>query len=176
MTNLLFAALLLAASAAKPAATPAATASVAPSAAASPAASAVSTPETGTAGSTVAAPSGLEITWHGQSCFMMRTPGKTTVLMDPVAYEIGYKPPTVKADLVTISHEHPDHNNLKMVEVSGAAAGGAEVIRGLTKDGWADIDESVGDVHVTSVHVFHDDEKGKKFGRNTIFLFDVAGR
>jgi len=158
--------LLAAALAASPVASPVA----------SPISSAVSTPEAGTAGSTVSAPSGLEITWHGQSCFMMRTPGKTTVLMDPVAYEIGYKPPTVKADLVTISHEHPDHNNLKMVEVAGAAAGGAEVIRGLTKDGWADVDESVGDVHVTTVHSFHDDAKGKKFGRNTIFVFDVAGR
>ena len=171
MTNLLLATVLLAwpVGVPAPAASPAA-------AAPSPTATTVTTPEAGTAGSTVAAPSGLAITWHGQSCFMMRTPGKTTVLMDPVAFEIGYRPPTVKADLVTISHEHPDHNNLKMVEVAGAAAGGAEVIRGLTKDGWADVDESVGDVHVTSVHVFHDEEQGKKFGRNTIFVFDVAGR
>jgi L-ascorbate metabolism protein UlaG (beta-lactamase superfamily) len=141
---------------------------------ASPAA--ITTPEKGTAGSTSAAPDGLEITWFGQSCFMMRTPGGTTVLMDPVASEIGYKPPTVKADLVTISHEHPDHNNLKMVEVVGSQAGGAEIVRGLTKAGWADVDESVGDVHVTSVHVFHDDKQGAKYGRNAIFVFDVAGR
>ena len=203
MNALLFVALLAPAAAASPSpsplasatgaaatASPSATAAAASSAAtaaptvtsaattatAAPAATAVTTPEAGTAGSTVAAPNGLEITWHGQSCFMMRTPGKTTVLMDPVPLEIGYKPPTVKADLVTISHEHPDHNNVKMVEVAGAAAGGAEVLRGLTKDGWAEIDESVGDVHVSTVHSFHDAEQGKKFGRNAIFIFDVAGR
>jgi L-ascorbate metabolism protein UlaG (beta-lactamase superfamily) len=118
----------------------------------------------------------LEITWYGQSCFLMRTPARTTVLMDPVAYGIGYNPPTIKADVVTISHEHPDHNNVKMVEVVGSAAGGAEVIRGLTREGWSEVDESVGDVHITSLHTFHDDQQGKKYGRNTIFVFDVAGR
>lgn len=165
------------ASAAKPMAKPTADAAAAakPSPVASP--GTVTTPEAGTAGSTVPAPNGLEITWHGQSCFMMRTPAGTTVLMDPVAYEIGYKPPTVKADLVTISHEHPDHNNLKMVEVSGAAAGGAEVVRGLdAKGGWAEVDLSVGDVHVTTVKSFHDEVKGKKYGKNAVFVFDVAGR
>lgn len=141
-----------------------------------PAPEKVTTPEPGTAGSTVPAPRGIEITWHGQSCFLMRTPGDTTVLMDPVAYEIGYAPPTVKADLVTISHEHPDHNNLKMVEVAGVAAGGASVIRGLTDTrDWADIDASVGDVHVSTVRSFHDEVGGKKRGKNAIFVFDVAG-
>ena len=135
----------------------------------------VVTPDKAAAGSTAPAPKGLEITWHGQSCFVMRTPGGTTVLMDPVAYEIGYKPPTVKADLVTISHEHPDHNNLKMVEVAGVAAGGANVVRGLTEKGdWAKVDQSVGDVRVTTVSTFHDEAQGKKRGKNAAFVFDVT--
>ena len=135
----------------------------------------VSTPDTGAAGSTAAAPAGIDITWHGQSCFVMRTAGGTTVLMDPVAFEIGYKPPTVKADLVTISHEHPDHNNLKMVEIAGSAAGGATVIRGLTdKKDWAKVEQSVGDVRVTTVPLYHDEEKGAKRGKNAAFVFDVA--
>lgn len=136
---------------------------------------AVATPEKGTAGSTAPAPVGLDITWHGQSCFVMRTPGGTTVLMDPVAYEIGYKPPTVKADVVTISHEHPDHNNLEMVEIAGSAAGGANVIRGLTEKGdWADVSQSVGDVSIRTVKTFHDDSQGKKFGKNAAFVFDTT--
>jgi len=119
-------------------------------------------------------PSGLEITWHGQSCFVMRTPGGKTVLMDPVAYNIGYQPPTVKADLVTISHEHPDHNNLKMVQAAGVAGGEARVVRGLKADGdWAAVSESVGDVSVRTVNTFHDDQQGAKFGKNAAFVFDV---
>ena len=142
--------------------------------AATPTPAPAETPGKDTAGSSAPLPVGLDITWHGQSCFTMRTPGGTTVLMDPVAFEIGYKPPTVKADLVTISHEHPDHNNLKMVEIAGNAAGGATVVRGLTEKGdWAVIDQSVGDVHVTTVNTFHDDQQGKKFGKNAAFVFDV---
>lgn len=140
-----------------------------------PAPSGVSTPDTGTAGSTAAAPIGLDITWHGQSCFVMRTPGGTTILMDPVAFEIGYKPPTVKADLVTISHEHPDHNNLKMVEIAGSAAGGATVVRGLTEKGdWAKVSQSVGDVNVSTVNLYHDEVQGKKRGKNAAFVYDVT--
>lgn len=135
----------------------------------------VATPDKSAAGSTAPAPKGIEITWHGQSCFVMRTPSGTTVLMDPVAYEIGYKPPTVKADLVTISHEHPDHNNLKMVEIAGVAAGGANVVRGLTDKGdWAKIEQSVGDVRVTTVNTYHDEVQGKKRGKNAAFVFDVT--
>lgn len=158
------------ATAATSAATPAPSAT--PAAAETP----ITTPEEGTAGAVAPAPAGLEITWFGQSCFLMRTPGKTAVLMDPVAFGIGFTPPTVRADLVTISHEHPDHDNVKMVEVAGSAAGGAEVIHGVTRTGWNDVDESVGDVHVTSVRSFHDTVKGAKYGRNAIFVFDVEGR
>lgn len=136
----------------------------------------VVTPEEGAAGDVEPAPRGLDVVWYGQSCFLMRTPGKTTVLTDPVSPAIGYHPPVVKADLVTISHEHPDHDNLKMVEVAGAAAGGAEVIHGLTHKGWTAVDESVGDVHVTTLKSFHDATRGKKYGRNAIFIFDVGGK
>ena len=68
------------------------------------------------------------------------------------------------------ANEHPDHDNLKMVEVAGAAAGGAEVVHGLTRDGWNDVDESIADVHVETVHAFHDAEQGKAFGRDALHL------
>jgi L-ascorbate metabolism protein UlaG (beta-lactamase superfamily) len=138
---------------------------------------AVSTPQPGTAGSTSPAPRGIELSWLGQSCFLIRTPAGTTVVTDPVAQGMGFHPPTVKADLVTISHAHPDHDNVALVEVAGAAAGGAEVVRGLTKTGdFASVDESVGDVHVSDVPSFHDDQQGARYGKNAIFVFDVGGR
>ncbi len=119
----------------------------------------------------------LEISWHGQSCFSVRTPAGATVLLDPVAYGIGFKPPVVKADLVTVSHEHPDHKNLAMVEVAGAAAGGAEVVHAIAKNGeWSDVDLSIADVRVTTVRSYHDADSGKRLGRNGIVVLDVAGR
>jgi len=113
-----------------------------------------------------------KLTWYGQSCFLMETPQGTRVLMDPTSTASGYPvPETIPADLVTISHEHPDHNSIKL------AGGGAKVIRGLTADkkGWMRINEKFRDVSVRTIGVYHDDELGRLRGLNSIFVFEVAG-
>ncbi len=52
----------------------------------------------------------MNITWYGHSCFKLQ--GKdVTLITDPFGKETGLKPPSTSADIVTISHEHPDHNN-----------------------------------------------------------------
>jgi L-ascorbate metabolism protein UlaG (beta-lactamase superfamily) len=54
----------------------------------------------------------MQITWYGHSCFRMR--GKSgTVVADPYGPDIGYKLPRIRADIVTVSHDHPDHANVK---------------------------------------------------------------
>ena len=41
--------------------------------------------------------------------------------MDPIPGAIGYTPPTdLKADVVTVSHEHADHNNVALVHGQAA--------------------------------------------------------
>jgi L-ascorbate metabolism protein UlaG (beta-lactamase superfamily) len=91
------------------------------------------------------------------------------VLLDPFG-EIGYTlPPPVEANAATITHEHPDHNN------DALAAIGAEVLRGLTADGWADIDQNIGGVRIKTVRTFHDDQQGAARGRNAVFVFETAG-
>ena len=113
-----------------------------------------------------------KLTWYGQSCFLLESSTGTRVLMDPIPGAIGYTPPTdLKADVVTVSHEHPDHNNVALVQ------GKPKVLRGLTADkkGWVKIDEKVKDVAIRSVGVYHDEEKGAKRGLNTVFLFEVGG-
>lgn len=114
---------------------------------------------------------GITIRWYGQSCFLLTSPWGTRVLMDPVPIDIGYKPLPIKADVVTISHEHHDHTNEKL------ARGSRRVIRGLnnTKDGWNPVDEAVGDVRIQNVGVYHDDKNGAVRGLNSIFLFDTGG-
>ena len=72
--------------------------------------------------------SAIKIQWYGQACFSLDFPGGLVVLVDPFdASKIGTYafPKDVKPDLVTISHEHFDHNNDK--DVSGKP----EVLRGL---------------------------------------------
>ncbi|MEX0749321.1 MAG: MBL fold metallo-hydrolase [Dehalococcoidia bacterium] len=106
--------------------------------------------------------------WFGQSMFLLTSPGGTTVLLDPFG-EIGYTlPPPLNSDVATITHEHPDHSN-------DALAGTATVLRGLTADGWADIDETIGDVNIRTVQTCHAASQGSERGRNAVFVFETGG-
>ena len=52
----------------------------------------------------------VKITWVGQACFYIQTEGGPTVVVDPPAANVGYTLPTMPADVVTVSHNHSDHN------------------------------------------------------------------
>jgi L-ascorbate metabolism protein UlaG (beta-lactamase superfamily) len=113
-----------------------------------------------------------KLTWLGQSCFVLETATGTRVVMDPIPKGLGYDLPAgLKADAVTISHEHPDHNNVALL------VNKPRILRGLTADrkGWAKIDTKVKDVAVRSVGVYHDDALGADRGLNSVFLFEVGG-
>ena len=113
-----------------------------------------------------------KLTWFGQSCFLLETAAGTRILMDPIGKGLGYPLPVgLKVDAITISHEHPDHNNLALVTNK------PKVLRGLTSDkkGWTHIDEKVKEVAVRSVPVYHDGNRGAERGLDTVFLFEVAG-
>ena len=112
------------------------------------------------------------LTWYGQSCFLLESTSGARILMDPVPTNIGYLPPAdLRADAVTISHEHPDHTNLALVQ------GKPRVLRGLTADkkGWMRIDEKVKDITVRSVGVYHDGKRGAELGLDTVFIFETGG-
>jgi L-ascorbate metabolism protein UlaG (beta-lactamase superfamily) len=113
-----------------------------------------------------------KLTWMGQSGFVLETAAGTRIVMDPIPKGLGYELPAgLKADVVTVSHEHPDHNNVALVTNK------ARVIRGLTADkkGWTKVDEKVKDVAIRSVGVYHDDKRGAERGLNTVFIFEVGG-
>jgi L-ascorbate metabolism protein UlaG (beta-lactamase superfamily) len=126
----------------------------------------------GGGGGGAAVPAKVTLTWLGQSCFVLGTAAGTRVVIDPIPKGIGHDLPTgLRADVVTVSHEHPDHNNVAMV------SGGTRVMRGLTADrkGWTKIDQKVKDVSIRTVGVYHDDKQGTERGLNTVFIFEVAG-
>ncbi len=103
---------------------------------------------------------------------MLETAAGTRIVMDPIPKGLGYELPSgLRADLITISHEHADHNNVALV------ANKPRVIRGLTSDhkGWARVDEKVKDVAIRTVGVYHDDKRGAERGLNTVFIFEVGG-
>lgn len=113
------------------------------------------------------------LTWYGQSCFVLESAATgARVIMDPIPTNIGYQPPAdLRADVVTISHEHSDHNNVGLVR------GKPRILRGLTADkkGWVRINEKVKDIEIRSVGVYHDQKKGAEIGLDTVFVFEVGG-
>ena len=103
----------------------------------------------------------MEIMWYGQSCFRLRDK-LATVVTDPYDKSIGYVLPRVRADIVTVSHDHPDHNYVKGVK------GEPKVIDGPGE-------YEVRGVFITGIPTYHDRRKGASRGRNTVFLFDFEG-
>lgn len=57
----------------------------------------------------------MEITWLGHSCFRLRSRAATAVT-DPYGKGLGLTLPRVRADIVTVSHDSENHNNVKGVK------------------------------------------------------------
>ncbi len=56
----------------------------------------------------------MEITWLGHAAFRLSQRGKATVVTDPFDPDVaGYKALRTRADVVTVSHDHPAHNHTK---------------------------------------------------------------
>ena len=103
----------------------------------------------------------MVITWYGQSCFKIQS-GETVVFTDPFDKEIGLTPPRSQADIVTVSHNHHDHNNCE------ALSGNALVIEGPGE-------YEIKGVEVRGILSFHDDKEGKERGTNTIYVIEIEG-
>lgn len=110
-----------------------------------------------------------QIKYLGHASFLIDDFVNATIMIDPFD-KLGYPPPNASADIVTVSHEHFDHNNVAAVK------GNPTVLRGLKPDGsWNEIDTVVHGIHIRNVGVYHDEEKGAKRGLNSVFIFDVSG-
>jgi len=107
----------------------------------------------------------MEITWYGHSCFRLTERSYATVVTDPFDNKtIGYDSLKLKADITTISHDAPGHNNADSVK------GVSHVI-----DGAGEFE--IGGVFITGVGT-DGGSGGKKKGksaRNTVYVFDYDG-
>jgi len=102
----------------------------------------------------------------GHAAFLITTPSGTRILTDPAEFK-GYKMPAgLKTDIVTISHEHADHNN------TSSLSAGFISLRGCTADnqGFNQIDTLISGVHIYNVISYHDPGH---HALNSIFIFEV---
>jgi len=100
----------------------------------------------------------LDVTWLGHGCFRLRGRG-AAVVTDPYPPSIGLKLQRLDADLVTVSHEHDNHNYTQVMRDAYEIRGPGEY--------------EVAGVSVIGVPTFHDAEKGATHGRNTVYLIEI---
>ena len=103
----------------------------------------------------------MKIRYLGHSSFAFTESTGTTIVTDPYG-NVGFKMPKVRADAVTVSHAHYDHNNVKAVD-------GNPVI--FDREGQYE----VGGVDITAIKSYHDDDSGSIRGENLIFKFRMDG-
>ncbi len=58
----------------------------------------------------------MEISWYGLSCFRMKERGLATVVTDPYEPALGLPELSLKADVVTVSHDASGHNYVQAVK------------------------------------------------------------
>jgi L-ascorbate metabolism protein UlaG (beta-lactamase superfamily) len=119
----------------------------------------------------------VRITWHGQSFFEVRSTKGTNIVLDPHTIMEYGRVLGVRADAVLMSHNHNDHTQIDVLE--NIKDKDLKIIPGLRGFGpqatWNLVDEQVKDVHIRSVAAYHDNEKGLKHGKNTIFILEMDG-
>ncbi len=99
------------------------------------------------------------ITWYGHSCFKLES-GGVVVITDPFPKKIGLKPFQGKADIVTLSHDHWDHNDTSSIK------GNPFIVDG---PGEYEIKKII----IQGISSFHDKVEGKTRGQNTIYLIQM---
>ena len=105
----------------------------------------------------------MEITWYGHSCFRLTERNYATVVTDPFDHKsVGYDALKLKADIVTVSHDAPGHNNMDAVK------GSEHII-----DGAGEFE--IGGVFITAVQTAGGGKKTKDKSRNTLYVFDYEG-
>jgi len=99
----------------------------------------------------------MTITWFGRSCFRIEAK-EGSLLIDPFSKEIGLKPPRIKDDVILVTHQHSDHNNIEdanpeafIIQNPGEYENHGIAIRGIQS--------------------FHDNKEGTERGLNTIYVF-----
>jgi L-ascorbate metabolism protein UlaG (beta-lactamase superfamily) len=109
----------------------------------------------------------MKIKWFGHSAFAITSAVGKTILTDP--YEpggyngaVGYSPISISPDIVTISHDHSDHNYTKTLK------GNPRIINQKGE-------YEISGIKIKGIPVYHDTKQGKERGNNIIFVYEVDG-
>ena len=104
----------------------------------------------------------MKLEWIGHACFRMTAQDGTVVITDPYDETVGAKMTPLEADLITMSHEHHDHNEESQI------IGEPVILHG-------DMPLELGGLKVAVYASYHDDAQGAKRGANHIRVFEAEG-
>jgi len=104
----------------------------------------------------------MKIKWLGHACFVITSDTGIKIITDPYVTGdyLSYGEIEESADIVTVSHNHGDHNNVSAVQGNPIIVRGTAELKGIKFKGIA---------------CYHDDARGKSRGDNTILCFEVDG-
>lgn len=104
----------------------------------------------------------MDITYLGHSSFRIK--GKTaSVIVDPFdPVSVGLKFPKNEADIVTVSHNHADHNNVDLVVNTKMVIKGAG-------------EYEIMGISIVGIELDHDATGGTERGKNIIYVIEVDG-
>ncbi len=103
----------------------------------------------------------MEISWLGHSCFRLRG-REAAIVVDPCSKSTGYSIGKPTANIVTVSHDHPGHNNV------AAVAGSPRVVEGPGEF-------EIAGVLITGIRTYHDQDNGAKLGKNVAYVLELEG-
>lgn len=106
----------------------------------------------------------MDITYLGHASFKLRGK-KGSVVCDPFDAAVGFPLPRVSSDIVTVSHDHHDHNNVS--SVSGTARREAPFV--IKAPG----EYEVSGISIFATRTFHDNQKGAERGLNNVFVIHI---
>lgn len=112
----------------------------------------------------------MYIQWFGQSFFKITAKNAKgedlTIVIDPFNKNYGLKLPNkFGADIVLVTHDHEDHNNLDLIK--GTELSPEPFI--ISGPG----EYEVKGILIYGIPAFHDDENGAKLGDNTMYVLEI---
>lgn len=103
----------------------------------------------------------VKLTWLGHAMFLLEDGQGRRLVTDPYDAQVGYRVPEVSADVVLVSHDHFDHNNVSAVK------GNPRVVKGPGET------EAMG-IKIKGFPSYHDPKRGSERGPNTVYRFTMG--